>query len=250
MPASVFQVHYDTNTYTRDTRTVTVWFQNRRQLAKKQSFIVNKAPQPMSRQPLGTISHRNQPSRQPSYSSLSQYSSGIDRNTPQPYAFSRQMKRELWEHLPSTPPSQPMSAFTSAMPSPLAKKFPGSHVENDDSDKENIGRKRKPILEWACARMAKRQRLQPVEEDLDICGDETEEEEEEHEDTLVDFDGNLVNAKLGKKPAGSKQVDETGITSTGSLEAIVIPPEYSAKFDADVVFGASLLLTFQYAYRA
>ncbi|KAI0347800.1 homeobox-domain-containing protein [Trametopsis cervina] len=230
-----------------DTRTVTVWFQNRRQLAKKQSLIVNSAPQAMVRQPLSTVSQRNgQLSRQPTVSSSSRSSS--ERLTPQPPMSYRQNKRELWEHLPSTPPSLPDSALTSAMSSPLSKRFHGSSGAAQEADKENADRKRKPILEWACARMAKRQRLQPSG-DLDAYDDETE-DEYEHEDTLVDFDDDLGNKKVGDDNENDMNDKRPRISSSGSLDAIVIPPEYRAGFDADVIFGASLLLTFTYSFRS
>ncbi|KAI0095083.1 homeobox domain-containing protein [Irpex rosettiformis] len=225
-----------------DTRTVTVWFQNRRQLAKKQSSIVNST-QPMSRQPLSAVpQHANKHSRQSSVSSFSQLSFS-DRVTPQPYSVSRQVKRELWEYLPSTPPSLPTSAATSAMPSPLSKKFKRSLEVYPELDKENANRKRKPVLEWACARMVKRQRLQPTE-NIDDCGDETE--DEDLEDTLIDIEADLAGDTIGKPKfnQGSRTTD------SGSLEAVVIPPEYKAKFDDDIIFGASLLLTFTYAFRS
>ncbi|KAI0706102.1 homeobox domain-containing protein [Cytidiella melzeri] len=220
-----------------DTRTVTVWFQNRRQLAKKQSLIVNST-QPMCRLPLSSVPRRE--NRQTSVSSMSQ-SSSFGRVSPQPYIVSRQIKRELWEHLPSASPSMPASATTSAMPSPLAKKSSRAYLE---ADKENTSTKRKPILEWACPKVAKRQRLQP-KDDLDLGGDETE--DEEHDDTLVDVDPNLPFKKIDE----SVELDRgQRMSSSGSLESVAIPPEYRAKFDDDVVLGASLLLAFTYSARS
>ena len=158
--------------------------------------------------------------------------------TPQPHSVSRQVKRELWEHLPSTPPSFPTSATTSAIPSPISKKskrFSEAYAENG---KENDNRKR-PVLEWACARMAKRQRLQLTEAD----DDDDATEDDEHEDTLVDIEAGLPSDKIDKFVGPC-------VTSSGSLETIVIPPEYKAKFDDDILFGSSLLLTFTYAFRS
>ena len=199
----------------------------------------------MSRQPLGTVSHRNlQPSsRQQSVISSVSQSSFEDRRTPQP--SSRALKRELWEYLPSSPANEslPVSAATSAMPSPLAKKFlgvRGSGKENCGAD----GRKRKPILEWACARVAKRQRMVPNEDDeltedesVDILGTN---DGEESERTLVDI-----------KPATTSHKKLShAFPASASLAPISIPPEYSDKFAPDVVLGASLLLTFQYSLKA
>lgn len=182
-------------------------------------------------------------SRQHSVVSSVSQSSIQDHRTPQP--FTNQLKRELWEYLPSSPPasSLPVSAATSAMPSPLAKKLSGARR----SGKENIGadgRKRKPILEWACARVSKRQRVDP-DEDGDLTEDElvdildTANDGEESERTLVDIDLSGKRKKLsGIFPASA------------SLTAVTIPPEYNDKFAPDVVLGASLLLTFQYSVKA
>jgi hypothetical protein len=217
----------------RDTRTVTVWFQNRRQLSKKNSMIVTAAPHLMSRQPLTAVLHQNSAvsTRAPSMVSSVSQSSFSDRKTPQ-----LSSRRELWEYLPSSPPtSQPVSAVTSAMPSPLARRFPrvpgtGKENRNDDS------RKRKPILEWACAQVTKRQRREHEKEYQDLDITETD-GEAGVDDTLVDI------SALGD---GGKKASDTLATST-SLAAVTIPSEYNSKFSPDVVLGASLLLTFQYS---
>lgn len=218
---------------------MTVWFQNRRQLAKKQTLILGSAPQPMCRQPLRTVSQAN--SRQPSVSSASQPSAP---HTPLFYSASRQQTKrlELWEHLPSSPvTTATVSAATSAMPSPLAKKFPGVFVSQRQASTEGKeNRKRKPILEWACARVSKRQRLQPVVED-----DETEDEEDQ-DVTLVDVE-NIEDLKLveGKYP------DVLPMESAVPKRKIIaIPSRYNKDFTPDVVLGASLLLTFQQSYKA
>ena len=222
----------------RDTRTVTVWFQNRRQLAKKNTSIVNATPQLMSRLPLGIVSHRNSSdaSRAPSVVSSVSQSSVSDRKSPRPP--SRHLKRDLWEYLPSSPPtSAPVSAATSAMPSPIAKRL--SHIVV--TGKENLrdgDRKRKPILEWACARAAKRQRREREDEDLDV--DITDVEDgADFEDTLVDIAVPDVKGKRKEPPVT--------LPTSASLTAFVIPAEYNAKFAPDVVLGASLLLTFQHS---
>lgn len=193
----------------------------------------------MCRQPLSAVPQRtNQSSRQSSVSSLSQ-SSSSRRVTPQSYPVSRKIKRELWEHLPSTPPSLPDSAVTSAMPSPTSKKSRSFSEAYPEADKENVDRSGKPILEWACARMAKRQRIQPPE-DEDVYDGETE--DENHEDTLVDIEADLSGDKISKtRPT---------ISSSRSFESVAIPPEFKDRFDDDILFGASLLLTFTYAYRS
>ena len=202
-------------------------------------MIVTAAPQLMSRQPLGKALHSNAAasSRQPSVVSSTSRSSLCDEKTPQ--LTSRPLKRELWEYLPSTPSTRTTSAVTSAMPSPLAKKFPAI----SGSNKENLRGstcKRKPILEWACARVAKRQRMSPDNDDdlyeptEILSGNDSIESDK----TLVDLE--ILDAK-------SKVSDE--VCPSASLSAVVIPPEYSSKFAPDVVLGASLLLTFQYSLK-
>lgn len=221
----------------RDTRTVTVWFQNRRQLSKKNTMIVSAGPQLMSRRPLGSASSRNlsASSRQPSVvSSVSQ--SSLREKTPQP--TSRSLKRELWEYLPSTPSSRPDSAVTSAMPSPLARKFPavsGANKENHRSEPS----KRKAILEWACARVAKRQRVNPFDEDLDESETVNGDDSIVSDRTLVDLDASDFKTKKFSPAA----------RPSTTRSAVVIPPEYSKNFAPDVVLGASLLLTFQYSLK-
>jgi hypothetical protein len=120
------------------------------------------------------------------------------------------------------------------MPSPLSLRLARSSGAYSQADKENADRKRKPILEQACARMTKRKRLHLT----DIC-DETE--DEGNEDTLVDVD--VDTAVKNTAESGQR------ISSSRSLQAVVIPSEFKAKFDEDVLFGASLLLTFSYAFR-
>ncbi|GJE85807.1 homeobox domain-containing protein [Phanerochaete sordida] len=220
-----------------DTRTVTVWFQNRRQLSKKNSLIVTAAPQLMSRQPLSDTSRRNLPalSRQPSVvSSVSQSSMRV--KTPPPHSGA--LKRELWEYLPSTPSTRTDSAATSTMPSPLARRLSGA----SGLDKENPPgdpSKRKAILEWACARVAKRQRVNREDEDLDDSDFVEGDASTASDKTLVDIEASEV------KP---KKVSHE-VQPPASLAAVVIPPEYSSKFAPDVVLGASLLLTFQYSLK-
>ena len=234
------------DTQRRDTRTVTVWFQNRRQLSKKNSLIVTGAPQPlMSRRPLGVVSHRNGQvsSRQPSVVSSTSQDSVCDRKTPQP--ASRPLRRELWEYLPSSPSaasSRPVSTVTSAMPSPLGKKFAiirGSGKENLAPD----SRKRKPILEWACAKVAKRQRMG---EDLDEI-----EEEDEPVDVLDEDDGDVSESTIVdvELPTDKPKKLSRTFPAAASLATIAIPKEYQDKFAPDVVLGASLLLTFQYSVK-
>lgn len=227
---------------------MTVWFQNRRQLAKKNSLVVAAAPQLMSRQPLSTVSHRNAevPARQASVVSTVSQASLPDQSTPK--ASSRQPKRELWEYLPSSPPtslptSLPVSAATSAMPSPIAKRIYGAAR---GSGKENLGsdaRKRQPILEWACARVAKRQRKrldvvdeEETDETVDILGEDGEEVAE----MATLFGSNDSNAKLKSNPKPAV---------SAAVSTVAIPPEYNSKFAPDVVLGASLLLTFQYSLQ-
>ncbi|KIP02089.1 hypothetical protein PHLGIDRAFT_310816 [Phlebiopsis gigantea 11061_1 CR5-6] len=224
-----------------DTRTVTVWFQNRRQLSKKNSQIVTAAAQPlMSRRPLGAVSHSNSQvsSRQLSVASSTSHGSVYDRNTPQPA-----LKRELWEYLPSSPSaasSRPVSAATSAMPSPLRKKF--SVIRG--SGKENIApdsRKRKPILEWACARVAKRQR-----KDLDEI-----EEQDEPVGILDEDDGDVSESTIVDVGLPTDKPEKLSVTypTAAKLTTIAIPKKYQDKFAPDVVFGASLLLAFQYSVK-
>ncbi|KAJ3555423.1 hypothetical protein NM688_g2586 [Phlebia brevispora] len=230
-----------------DTRTVTVWFQNRRQLAKKQSLILGSTPQPMCRQPLRAMSqaHSQSTSRQPSVSSGSQSSAP---QTPLFYSSSRQQPKrpELWEHLPSSPvTSTTVSAATSALPSPLAKRFPNIFGQLCDRSKEKIeGKKRKPILEWACARVAKRQRLQPPLED-----DEKTEDDADFDVTLVDLESEQENVKpMEGKEFGALR-KKTSV-SLSKRKIISIPAEYTKDFSPDVVLGASLLLTFQQSYKS
>ena len=224
---------------------MTVWFQNRRQLQKKQSVILGSAPQPMCRQPLRAVPQLNSQatSRQPSVSS-SQPSAP---HTPLFLPSSRlqpNRRLELWEHLPSSPvTAATISAATSALPSPLAKKFPNifSAQQDDSSDKEN--KRRKPILEWACARVAKRKRIQALEEE----GDGTEDDSDlDHDTTLVDLDSRDVlksrKNKISEVASGKKRATNSKL--------IAIPEKYNKSFDPDVILGASLLLTFQHSCKS
>lgn len=222
---------------------MTVWFQNRRQLSKKNSLIVTAAPQLMSRQPLSTVSHRNiQGSRR--QSSVASSTSQSSNQDVKPLQRSSQLKRELWEYLPSSPPTRSLStsAATSTMPSPLARKIYNAF----GTDKENLGpdkHKRKPILEWACARMAKRLRTELDEDDMDESAETLSEDDEVESDrTLADIE--FPSSKC-KNPSAALP-----IRPSASLTAIAIPPEYSTKFSPDIVLGASLLLTFQYSMKA
>ena len=223
---------------------MTVWFQNRRQLAKKQTQILGSAPQPMCRQPLRNSSQANSQatSRQQSVSS-SQPSAP---HTPLFYPASRQQSKrlELWEHLPSSPVTNTtVSAATSALPSPLAKRFPNIFGSQRQGEKENCeNKKRKPILEWACARVAKRQRLLPVVED-----DETE-DEEDLDMTLVDVE-NIEDLKLAKGKCPDVPSKQAAV-SAAKRKIIAIPSRYNKDFAPDVLLGASLLLTFQQSYKA
>ena len=230
----------------RDTRTVTVWFQNRRQLQKKQTIILGSTPQPMCRQPLRNSSQANSQttSRQPSVSSVSQPSAP---QTPLFHSSSHQQSRhlELWEHLPSSPATNmTASAATSALPSPLAKKFPnifgaGYEAPNQVTDKS----KRKPILEWACARVAKRQRVQGIDQD-----DEGTEDDYDLDTTLVDIENTHDNAKAIKLKVSDVVLGKKVAVIMPS--PVSIPSEYTQSFDPDVVLGASLLLAFQEACKS
>lgn len=180
----------------------------------------------MSRQPLSTVQHPNsQLSRQSSVVST------LSKSSRSGYATPPVSRRELWEYLPSSPSSTSLatSAVTSAMPSPLAKKFPELvSARKQGSD----GKKRKPLLEWACAQVSKRQRTQFGDEDMD----------DESDRTMVDLESMV--SKAGKSKAKPED-----LPVSASLTAFAIPSEYTSKFDPDVVLGASLLLTFQHASK-
>ena len=224
---------------------MTVWFQNRRQLSKKQTLILGSTPQPMCRQPLRTTSNPNSQatSRQASVSSTSQSSAP---QTPLFHPTSRQQSRrlELWEHLPSSPVTSnaTVSAATSAMPSPLAKKFPNIFgVSSREDYKENGGnKKRKPILEWACARVAKRQRMQAIAEE-----EEETEDESDVDVTLVDIENVDPNPKFDKGKRTDVVIGRKLAMLAPKPATVSIPPEFTKSFDPDIVFGASLLLTFK-----
>lgn len=146
-----------------------------------------------------------------------------------------------------------MSAVTSAMPSPLARRF--SDVRSAPQAMLGDGsKKRKPILEWACARVAKRQRLQPSD-DMDEGDDFETDDEGEFDKTLVDFDAAQLHEKLGKKKYNEDmEIDiestDDHLSAAKSLDLIAIPPEFKSKFDSDILFGASLLLTFRYSFKS
>ncbi len=145
---------------------------------------------------------------------------------------------ELWEHLPSSPTtntSATASVNPSAMPSPLRKRFPGGPVG------EGNGKKRKPILEWACARMAKRHRAQIAFDDLD---DEADDSDSDIDRTLVGAD--VDDLKLGSKGKGLDVSSVDKHCDMAPRPAVSIPSKYNATFSPDVVLGASLLLTFQH----
>lgn len=168
--------------------------------------------------------------------------------TPLFYPSSRQQSKrlELWEHLPSSPVTNTtVSAATSAMPSPLAKRFPNISGIRSGAAKENDAtRKRKPILEWACARVAKRQRVETVAEDEELTEDESD-----LDVTLVDLDSRQEADKCIKiKSPGTGPCKNVAVPGPKST-VVSIPAKYNKNFAPDVVLGASLLLTFQQSSR-
>ena len=238
----------------RDVRTVTVWFQNRRQIAKKSPDMNVSAPSSVppratphrsttgSRPPLVIVSHRNLPNGSKTSASVTTmplYPAPVT-IIPVGYPFSHPpiqstqpnqpvQPQDLWKFIPSSPPtSQRDTSISPTTPSTIQA---SPSVEEEQVP---IG-KRKRALEWACHRLEKRQRLGKDAHPEEDSGDTTDDESQSDHTQTTCYD------PLGLAIQDCKSMEMV------ERRAYEIPAQYHATFPPDVVLGASLLLTLKHS---
>ena len=205
-------------------RTVTVWFQNRRQLAKKTDENANALRETVSvhsaldeyRRPLSAVDqpHENIVSQTPANS----------RRTHGPKQAISTLQAAARKQVQSVP----SYGYAVSSPSPSATPLLIRIGDPDDELRARRDSGGKRTLEWACSRSEKRARLYRVNRhDEDDRGNTTEEESEASQS--MEAAGTLTNLK--RQP----------------LEEVSIPAEYTSRYAPDVLLGASLLLTFKYS---
>ena len=205
----------------RDMRTVTVWFQNRRQLAKKadenaprDALSVHPAIDGY-RRALGVVDQVHQNIARPS-------SSHPDQATRKPNAILAR------KQVPESPDFGQSAYMTPSTSTPLLIRI--------GDPNEELPRKRqrstKRMLDWVCSRVEKRARHDQDGKTEDDQGDTTDDEETSRSmDIDMDIDAADILTSLKGQP----------------LKGISIPPEVSSRYDPDIVLGASLLLSFKYS---
>ncbi|CAL1695045.1 unnamed protein product [Somion occarium] len=187
-----------------DARTVTVWFQNRRQLAKKASDTETKARpvQPTHRE--ANLIPRRPLASVPLATNNQTKTPAVHIET---FEVSHDVARKAWNHV------QPMTGSV--------------HEFNNLSTSEtrSLGGMKIQTPDWTCDRNEKRGLIDIDSQRASSFGGDTTDDEVD----IVTTDDDL--------PV------KTSIAS--ARRDIRIPPELRARFSADVVLGASLLLSFQ-----
>ncbi|THH33460.1 hypothetical protein EUX98_g746 [Antrodiella citrinella] len=198
-----------------DTRTVTIWFQNRRQLAKKADE--NAGPTGYTamsdhRTVLGLV---DQPSENIDLSPNPSSEFGLGKVLTTLQAAARRVQ-------PTSGCAYTTNTRIPSVTPPVLIQI-GEPEDEAPRTRKKSGTKR--MLEQACSRAEKRMRLQRTEE------------EEDHGDTTEDEDS----------PLDCKAADVLASLKRDPLKDVCIPTEYSSSFAPDIVLGASLLLTFKYS---
>lgn len=230
---------------------MTVWFQNRRQIAKKTpdagaSAVIRPrllAPA-VSRPPLALVSHRNVANSQKvstAIAAMPLYPATVA-VLPIAYPFPQQtvnaslssqsvQPQDLWKYIPSSPSTCQQNNTSPPTTPGASEDSPG----NEDGDPSLSKRKR--TLEWACTRLEKRQRMYRDPQDAG-SGNTTDDDSRNDGIHIKAFD------PLRLALQDSANILETETTTRKIFE---IPPEYHAKFPPDIVLGASLLLTLKHS---
>ncbi|KAI0785046.1 hypothetical protein C8Q75DRAFT_809588 [Abortiporus biennis] len=194
-----------------DIRTVTIWFQNRRQIAKKAA-----AEGDTRRLPLSTVTNIH---RQASIASPFTTRS----NTP-----AILVPTDCSLSLSTSSSSSSVSGFESR------RSTPNTSFDDATSDVKQVPSSKRPrTLEWACAREEKRRKMSATRADDgegDDLGDTTDDEEE----------------SIGTIPDPQEDVESQPINKR-TRKLVTIPREYKAIFPADIVYGASLLLSLKHS---
>ncbi|KAH8099355.1 hypothetical protein BXZ70DRAFT_295006 [Cristinia sonorae] len=204
-----------------DMRTVTVWFQNRRQLAKKADENSTREV-PAHSSYLSLKDYRRSP-----LSAVDQ----PDQNRGREISPGQNQDRELGlQKVMSTLQAAARKQLQDASPEP-PRRHPNMPIQirigSPEEEEAPRSRKRSGMLEWACSRSAKRTRIYRDEE-------EDQDNSTEDEDAASDYSRTIV-------------ADSPPKVKYQPPKSILIPAEYNSKFDPDMVLGASLLLTFKYS---
>ncbi|OBZ78770.1 Homeobox protein ceh-5 [Grifola frondosa] len=256
-------------------KSVTIWFQNRRQTRRKKNKTRDPSPliphlrrfaiecpadrlSVTSQTPLigmDPFINANQDSAQSSWTPYDPLSGEnrderLGHDLPKPShsraasvhssesrsSSSQPPRLTLWQYMLSSPPE--ISAHSSSTSLARGRKHTA------DRGRGSIGRaeshtSRRRNLEWACARMEKRHKIydEDASDDCYMIG---------RSDTSP---GNLRSKSTKDHPRLSKAL-QFAAPKQIRIPHISIPREYDSLFSPDVILGASLLLTFKYSVES
>jgi len=201
---------------------VTIWFQNRRQLAKKADENTSRgggacgyAALSEYRRPLGIV---DRPNENIALTPDPERELGLGKVLTTLRAAARKVQ----------PTSNCTCAAAARIPNATAPVLIQIGEPEDDKPRTRKTSGIKRTLEQVCSRAEKRIRLQHAEEEGEGDGDTTEDESE----------------RFQCKGAASPTLTSL---QRDPLKDISIPTKYSSTLAPDIVLGASLLLTFKYS---
>ncbi|KAH9942940.1 hypothetical protein B0H21DRAFT_695671 [Amylocystis lapponica] len=235
-------------------KTVNIWFQNKRQTARRRHAAASIPPTAsavcIDTQYNSPVSACAPSAARPPLATVSHGGNALDLPLPQVHPKPAAGKvtvppAELWTYLLSSPPSSPGRAALgfrhwapSVSPAPPTPPRAAALRSTAGCTGGAESGKRPRILEWACARAEKRRRVAGGDEDgsSGLGGSDTPDE--------TNLRAQVVSmGKTDHRPSARSRTPP-GLAQT---PATARPQGYSTAFSPDVILGASLLLTFKHS---